>query len=461
MLYKKFSAIILAAGQGSRMLSDIPKVMHKIGGKYMLQHLIDTVVKIGIRFVYIVYDGNNYNIMQMINTDLYRISVRWILQQKLLGTGYAVQQALSVINDDNEEILVLYGDVPLVSYETLQELYLVKSKCDISLLTATLANPIGYGRIIRNETGSIINIIEDDDIICNDYKEIREINAGILISMAGDLRCWLKELIVHSVKNEFYLTDIVNIAYNMGRVIHSVQPVDTFEIMGVNCKADLVYLDKKYQKKQAQYLLSIGVMIIDPNRFDLRGVLVCGRDVCIDVNVIIEGDVSLGNRVQIGANCILKNVIVRDDVVIYPFSIVENAIINLQSKVGPFARLRSGVELKEKSNVGNFVELKNIQLGNNSKVKHLSYLGDAEIGSQVNIGAGTIICNYDGIEKHRTNIGDNVFIGADSQLVAPLTIEKNAIVGAGTTVTQNVSENETVISRIRQFSILNKKCFKK
>lgn len=461
MLNKNFSVIILAAGKSIRMLSDIPKVMYKIGGKHMLQHLIDTVVYVGIKLIYIVYDNSNYDITGKININLHKVTVHWILQKELLGTGHAVQQALSVMHNDYGKILILYGDVPFVSCETLQELFLIKSKCDIGLLTATLTNPVGYGRIIRNKEGNITNILEDDDIVCNDDRKIKEINTGILITIVKDLKFWIKKLVVHRVKNEFYLTDIINIAYNMGYSIHSIQPVDNFEILGVNCKSDLIFLDRIYQKKKAQYFLSIGVVIVDPNRFDLRGALICGKDVFIDINVIIEGNVSLGNRVKIGASCILKDVVIGDDVVIYPFSIIENATIDCNSRVGPFARLRSDVKLKERSHVGNFVELKKIELGENSKVKHLSYLGDAEIGSQVNIGAGTIICNYDGIKKNRTNIKDNVFIGSNSQLVAPLTIERNAIVGAGTTVTQNVSENETVVSRIRQFSILNPKRLKK
>lgn len=463
MLHRKISVIILAAGKGSRMLSDIPKVMHKIGGKCMLQHLIDTVSMLNVRSIYVVYANDDYNIMKRsIDIRSCTMPVYWILQKELLGTGHAVQRALFSIDRDDDEILILYGDVPIVSSATLKKLHDMKSQCDISLLTAILTNPVGYGRVVRNQSGNIINIVEDHDIINDNDRNIKEINTGILIAVVKDLKYWLKSLSMmhHNVNNEFYLTDIVNFAYYNGYIIRSINPIDTFEILGVNNKSDLIYLDRKYQKIQAQYLLSMGVMIFDPKRFDLRGTLVCGRDVYIDINVIIEGHVSLGNKVKIGAGCILRDTVVGNNVVIDPFSIIENATINCDSKVGPFARLRSGVELKEKSNVGNFVELKNIFLGNESKVKHLSYLGDAEIGSRVNIGAGTIFCNYDGIKKHHTNIEDDVFIGANSQLVAPLTIKKNAIIGAGTTVTKDVSENETVISRIRQFSIFNKRILK-
>lgn len=461
MSCKQSSVIILTAGKGSRMLSDIPKVMHKIGGKCMLQHLIDTAAKVGVQSIYIVYhDNDDHTLMHMIDTDKYKGSVHWILQRELLGTGHAVLQALSIISND-EEIFILYGDVPLVSYVTLQKLHCIKSQCDVGLLTAILTNPDGYGRIVRDRQDEIINIVEYDDIDFDNYKDIKEVNTGVLISTVGNLKCWLEKLIVRSAKNEFYLTDIISIACRMGYVIRSVQPVNIFEIIGVNSKSDLIFLEKKYQIKEAQYLLSIGVMIVDPNRFDLRGTLTCGRDVYIDINVIIEGCVSLGDRVRIGASCILKDTIIGDDVKIHPFSIVENATINYQSEVGPFARIRLGSTLQGKSYVGNFVELKNVQLGDESKAKHLTYLGDAEIGSQVNIGAGVIICNYDGTRKHHTDIGDNVFIGSNSQLIAPITIGKNAVVGAGTTVTENVLENETVISRIRQFTIFNKKELKK
>ncbi|WP_159714977.1 bifunctional UDP-N-acetylglucosamine diphosphorylase/glucosamine-1-phosphate N-acetyltransferase GlmU [Blochmannia endosymbiont of Camponotus nipponensis] len=460
MVHINCSAIILAAGRGNRMLSDTPKALYQIGGKFILQHLMDSVIQVGVKSVYVVYGYKGAAVMENINTDKFKIPVYWILQDELIGTGNAVQRVLPVISD-SEEVLILYGDVPFISYQTLQRLHSIKSQCDISILTATLPNPNGYGRIIRNQEGSVVSILEHDDIVNDDQKQIKEINTGIFIAVSGHLKFWLNTLTPHRLTNEFYLTDIVHIAYQSGYVIHTMCSTDTFEIMGVNSKSDLVYLDRQYQKRQVQYLLSSGLIITDPNRFDLRGTLVHGKDVNIDVNVIIEGHVSLGNRVKIGASCILKDTVVEDDVVIYPFSIIENAKISFQSKVGPFVRLRPGTELKEKSHVGNFVEIKNTRLGERSKVRHLSYLGDANIGTQVNIGAGTIICNYDGIKKHHTIIGDNVFIGADSQLVAPVTIGKRAIIGAGTTVTKDVPAGETIISRIRQFSILNWKRSKK
>lgn len=458
MSYKNFTIIILAAGHGIRMLSDTPKILHKIAGKSMLQHLIDSVNKFNIQSIYIVYNHNKAILNEIVNlNNITKIPIHWVLQNTPKGTGHAVQQALRMINDNESEVLILYGDVPFVSYDTLKQLKLTKSQCDISLLTANIVNPNEYGRVIRNQHGKVINIIEHDDISNNSYKEIKEINSGIFITIVGYLKNWIKQLTYKNNSNELYLTDIINIAYQAGYLIHTTHPTDIFEITGINNKLDLIQAERTYQKKQAQNLLKSGLLISDPNRFDLRGTLIFGKDVYIDINVIIEGNVSLGNRVNIGAGCILKDVKIADDVNIYPFSVIEHSTINLKSKIGPFSKLRPHTQLKEKTIVGSFVELKNIKLGKQSKVKHLSYLGDADIGSRVNIGAGAIICNYDGFKKHNTQIKDNVFIGADSQLIAPITIEKDAIIGAGTTVTENVSEKETIISRIRQFSIVRKK----
>lgn len=462
MLHRNFNAIILAAGQGKRMLSDIPKVMHKIAGKSMLQHLIDSVNQINIQSIYIVHSCNKEIFGKILDLKNQIIPIHWILQYPPKGTGHAVQKALYMMNDDEAEVLILYGDVPFISCNTLKQLQSIKSKCDISLLTANIVNPDGYGRIIRNQQGKVINIIENDDITTNSsHKHIKEINSGIFITIAGYLKNWLRIITYNNIKNELYLTDIFSIAYQQGYLIHTMYPIDIFEITGINNKSDLIQVERTYQKKQAQNLLKLGILISDPNRFDLRGTLIFGKDVYIDINVIMEGHVFLGNRVKIGAGCILRHVTIEDDVTIYPFSIIENSKINFKSKIGPFARLRPGTQLKERACVGNFVELKNVQLGIQSKVKHLSYLGDAKIGSQVNIGSGTTICNYDGITKHNTCIKDNAFIGANSQLVAPVTIGKGAIVGAGTTITQDVEEKDTVISRIHQFSVSTKKNSKK
>lgn len=461
MLQKKFNVIILAAGQGNRMLSNIPKVMHKIAGKSMLQHLIDSLNQItNIQSIYIVYNFNKSIFKNTIHLNKQKVPIYWVLQNTPKGTGHAIQKALYMIKNNESEVLILYGDVPFVSCNTIKKLKSIKSQCDIGLLTAQIYNPYGYGRIIRNLQGKVTNIIEHNDITNNSYKKIKEINSGVFITLVKFLKNWLQKLTYKTAKNELYLTDIINIAYQQGYLIRTIHPIDTFEITGINNKLDLIRSEKKYQLKQAQKLLKSGVLISDPNRFDLRGTLIFGKDVYIDINVIIEGNVSLGNRVKIGSNCILNNVTIGDDVTIYPFSIIEHSKINFKSKIGPFARLRPGTQLEKHACIGNFVELKNTRLGIQSKVKHLSYLGDADIGSKVNIGAGTITCNYDGINKHNTYIKNNVFIGADSQLIAPITIGKYAFIGAGTTVTQNVAEKETIISRVRQFSIVRKKKIK-
>lgn len=455
MPIKNLDVIILAAGLGKRMLSDIPKTMHKIAGKFMLQHLIDSVIKLDVQSIYIVYNNNLIPLKEnYLNNS--KIPIYWVLQNIPKGTGDAIQKVLPMIQN-NSEILILYGDVPLVSFKTLKKLKSIKSQCDLGLLTAKITEPNKYGRIIRDQNGKVSKIMEYEEIININYKKKEEINSGIFITVSKYLKKWVKDLTYQNSKNELYLTDIVSIAYKKKYIIRTINPINVFEIIGINNKLDLIKAEREYQKQQAQNLLMSGVIVSDPNRFDLRGTLVHGTDVYIDVNVIIEGNVRLGNRVQIGANCILKNSIIEDDVVVYPFSIIESSKIDFKSKIGPFSRLRPGTKLQNSTQIGNFVELKNIQLGKKSKVGHLTYLGDAKIGNKVNIGAGTIICNYDGITKHQTNIEDNVFIGADSQLIAPILIEKNAVIGAGTTVTKNVASGKTIISRIRQFPILNKK----
>lgn len=460
MLHNNLNVIILAAGIGSRMISDIPKVAHHIAGKPMLQHVVDSASRIPAQSIYIVYNHKINELIKSIQTNKKKVSIHWILQEIPKGTGHAVQQALLKINDDSD-VLILYGDVPFVSQSTLMKLIYKKSQCDISLLTAKTDDPKGYGRIIRNKYGNVVKIIEDSDIHCSNYKKIKEINSGTFITVAKNLKNWLKKITYNNFQNELYLTDIINIAYRNNYQIHTIQPSNLFEIIGINNKLDLAHAERFFQKEQAKNLLRSGVTISDPNRFDLRGTLSYGKDIYIDINVILEGNIYLGDRVRIGSNCILKNVIIENDVIIHPFSIIENSKIDFQSKIGPFARLRPGTKLKEKTCIGNFVELKNTQLGKKSKVNHLSYLGDAEIGSKVNIGAGVVICNYDGIKKNHTYIKDNVFIGSNSQLIAPLTIEKNVTIGAGTTVTKDITENEIILSRIPQFSIGNKKIIKK
>ncbi|VEA70964.1 Bifunctional protein GlmU [Serratia rubidaea] len=373
-----------------------------------------------------------------------------MLQAEQLGTGHAMQQAAPHFADD-EDVLMLYGDVPLISVDTLTRLLAAKPQGGIGLLTVKLDDPTGYGRIVR-ENGEVVGIVEHKDA-SEQQRQINEINTGILVANGRDLKRWLGMLNNDNAQGEYYITDIIALAHADGKKIEAVHPERLSEVEGVNNRLQLATLERIYQAEQAEKLLLAGVMLLDPARFDLRGALTHGRDVLIDANVIVEGNVQLGNRVKIGAGCVLKNCVIGDDCEISPYSVVEDAVLAADCTVGPFARLRPGAELAQGAHVGNFVEMKKARLGVGSKAGHLSYLGDAEIGDDVNIGAGTITCNYDGANKHKTVIGDGVFVGSDTQLVAPVTVAKGATIAAGTTVTRNIAEDELVLSRVKQVHI--------
>ncbi len=439
------SVVILAAGKGTRMYSDLPKVLHTLAGKPMVQHVIDAATGLGARHIHLVYGHGG----DRLKTTLTEPSLNWVLQAEQLGTGHAMQQAAPAFADD-EDILMLYGDVPLISQETLQRLRDAKPEGGIGLLTVVLDNPSGYGRIVR-ENSAIVGIVEQKDATPDQLK-ITEINTGILIANGGDLKRWLAQLTNNNAQGEYYITDIIALAHQEGRQINAVHPTHASETDGVNNRLQLATLERVYQSEQAEKLLLAGVMLRDPARFDLRGVLRHGRDVEIDVNVIIEGEVSLGDRVKIGAGCIIKNSVIGDDCEISPYSVIEDANLAADCTVGPFARLRPGSELAQAAHVGNFVEMKKATLGKGSKAGHLSYLGDAEIGANVNIGAGTITCNYDGANKSKTVIGDNVFVGSDTQLVAPVSVAAGATIAAGTTVMKDVTEASLVYNRKEQNS---------
>ncbi|WP_314413427.1 bifunctional UDP-N-acetylglucosamine diphosphorylase/glucosamine-1-phosphate N-acetyltransferase GlmU [Pantoea septica] len=439
------SVVILAAGKGTRMYSDLPKVLHTLAGKPMVQHVIDAATGLGARHIHLVYGHGG----DRLKTTLTEPSLNWVLQAEQLGTGHAMQQAAPAFADD-EDILMLYGDVPLISQETLQRLRDAKPEGGIGLLTVVLDNPSGYGRIVR-ENSAIVGIVEQKDATPDQLK-ITEINTGILIANGGDLKRWLAQLTNNNAQGEYYITDIIALAHQEGRQINAVHPTRASETDGVNNRLQLATLERVYQSEQAEKLLLAGVMLRDPARFDLRGVLRHGRDVEIDVNVIIEGEVSLGDRVKIGAGCIIKNSVIGDDCGISPYSVIEDANLAADCTVGPFARLRPGSELAQAAHVGNFVEMKKATLGKGSKAGHLSYLGDAEIGANVNIGAGTITCNYDGANKSKTVIGDNVFVGSDTQLVAPVSVAAGATIAAGTTVMKDVTEASLVYNRKEQNS---------
>ncbi|MBB1313222.1 bifunctional UDP-N-acetylglucosamine diphosphorylase/glucosamine-1-phosphate N-acetyltransferase GlmU [Aliivibrio sp. SR45-2] len=438
-----FSAVILAAGKGTRMYSNKPKVLHTLAGKPMAKHVIDTCEGLGAKNIHLVY-GHGGDQMQ---AELGQERVTWVLQAEQLGTGHAVNQASPEFADD-EKVLILYGDVPLISTATVENLLDAQPTGGIALLTVVLDNPMGYGRIIRRN-GPVIAIVEQKDAT-EEQKLIKEINTGVMVATGGDLKRWLAALKNENAQGEYYLTDIIAAAHDEGRAVEAVHPVSPIEVEGVNDRAQLARLERAYQAAQAQKLLEQGVMLRDPSRFDLRGSLQCGMDIEIDVNVIIEGNVTLGDNVVIGAGCVLKDCEIDDNTIIRPYSVIEGATVGEKCTVGPFTRLRPGAELCNDAHVGNFVEVKNVRLGEGSKANHLTYLGDAEIGKRVNVGAGVITCNYDGANKFKTIIGDDVFVGSDSQLIAPVTIGNGATIGAGSTVTKDVAENELMISRAKE-----------
>ena len=440
---KPLSVVILAAGKGTRMYSDLPKVLHPIAGKPMVKHVIDTVKHLNARQINLIY-GHGADLLKERLADE---PVNWVLQAEQLGTGHAMQQAAPFFADD-ENIMMLYGDTPLIQQSTLERLIAQKPENGIALLTVKLDNPTGYGRIIR-ENGSVVAIVEQKDASAEQLK-IQEINTGVMVASGASFKKWLGNLNNNNAQGEYYITDVIAMANEDGFQVQAVQADEFMEVEGVNNRLQLAALERFYQKKQAEKLLLAGVTLIDPSRFDVRGTVEHGKDVSIDVNVILEGNVKLGNNVKIGAGCVLKNVTVGDNVEIKPYSVLEDAVIGEKSAIGPFSRLRPGTQLAEGAHVGNFVEIKNAQVGKGSKVNHLTYVGDAEVGSNVNIGAGVITCNYDGANKFKTIIGDDVFVGSDSQLVAPVEIANGATIGAGSTITKNVAEGELVITRVAQ-----------
>ena len=444
----KLSVVILAAGKGTRMYSDLPKVLHKVAGKPMVKHVIDTAKQLNAAQIHLIY-GHGADLLKQRLADE---PVNWVFQAEQLGTGHAMQQAAPFFADD-ENILMLYGDAPLITTETLQKLIAAKPENGIALLTVNLENPTGYGRIIRQD-GNVTAIVEQKDANAEQLK-ITEVNTGVMVSDGASFKKWLARLDNNNAQGEYYMTDVIGLANQDGFKVVAAQATDMMEVEGANNRLQMAALERYFQRKQAQKLLLAGVSLTDPERFDLRGELEHGKDVEIEINVIIEGNVRLGNRVKIGAGCVLKNVEIADDVEIKPYSVLENAVVGEKAAIGPFSRLRPGAELAAETHVGNFVEIKQAKVGKGSKVNHLTYIGDAEIGCDCNIGAGVITCNYDGANKFKTVIGDNVFVGSDSQLIAPVTIADNVTVAAGATVTDNVEAGELVISRVRQRHIPN------
>ena len=445
------SIVILAAGQGKRMYSEQPKVLHKLAGKALLEHVADTAYTLAPSQPSIVIFGHQG---ERVRHTLANLNVQWVEQTEQLGTGHALQQALPHLNSDNR-VLVLYGDVPLTSTTTLKSLIRNTPADAIGIITAHIPNPTGFGRIIRNAEHQILDIIEEKDA-SNEQRSISEINSGIYLLPANHLAKWLPKLTNNNSQKEYYLTDIIKMAIEENVTIYSDQPAQHEEILGVNNRLQLAQLERFHQQKNAEKLMLQGVALLDPMRFDVRGELTVGRDVTIDVNVIIEGRVIIGNQCSIGPNTILRNVILGERVEIKANSIIDGAEIASDCIVGPFARIRPGTILSAKSHVGNFVEIKNSEIGEGSKVNHLSYIGDSGIGKRVNIGAGTITCNYDGLNKQRTTIGDDVFIGSNTSLVAPLSIGEGAYVASASIITRNAPAHQLTLCRAReQRSIAN------
>lgn len=438
--------IILAAGQGTRMQSSLPKVLHPLAGKPMLAHVIDAARSLGCDQCHVVYGHGGEQVRTALDAD----DLNWVEQKEQLGTGHAVLQAMPNVSAA-ATVLVLYGDVPLISVSTLEAL-LTQATERPALLTAVLDDASGYGRILRDVSGQVLGVIEQKDATAEQLS-INEINTGVLAAPAAQLQRWLPQVGNANSQQEYYLPDVLGLAVAEGVAVATTVAASASEVQGVNDRIQLAELEREYQLSAARELMTSGVTLIDPARIDIRGRLTCEPDVFIDCNTVFEGEVSIASGARIGANCVLINSHVGAGVEILPFCHLENARVDAGCVVGPYARLRPGAELAAGAKIGNFVEIKKSTIGPGSKVNHLSYVGDATLGAGVNVGAGTITCNYDGAHKHQTRMGDGVFIGSNSTLVAPLDIEAGGFVGAGSTITKAVEEDALAISRPRQRNI--------
>jgi len=439
--------IVLAAGKGTRMHSDLPKVLHTLGGKPILAHVLETAHSLAADRVHVVYGHGGDQVPDQIDD----VSVNWVLQQEQHGTGHAVKQAMPDVDDD-ATVLVVYGDVPLIGQETLQSLVAGANKGALALLSVNLDETGAYGRIVRDDNGEIQKIVENKDAT-SDELAIGEINTGFLAVPSVQLRQWLDRLSNDNAQGEYYLTDIVAMAVNDGYSVVTQNPDTVFEIEGINSKVELASMERKYQQQQARKLMEAGVTLRDPARFDLRGNLSVGRDVTIDINVIIEGDVELGDGVSIGPNTILRDSKIQKNTHVLANCVIEQSIVGAGCRVGPFARLRPGATIDDNVHIGNFVEIKNSNVGEGSKINHLTYVGDSDVGSSVNIGAGVITANYDGANKHRTNIEDNSSVGANSVLVAPISVGKDATLAAGTVLRKDAPAGELTVSSAPQRTV--------
>jgi bifunctional UDP-N-acetylglucosamine pyrophosphorylase/glucosamine-1-phosphate N-acetyltransferase len=452
------SVVILAAGKGTRMRSSLPKVLHPVAEKPMVGHVIDAARQVNAENIYLVYGFGGEVLKATLTKENTGNDLTFVEQAEQLGTGHAVDMASPFLKDD-EDVLVLYGDVPLTKVSTLESLIAVKPDNGMGLLTVKLANPTGYGRIVRENVieddsskGTVIGIIEQKDA-SPEQLLINECNTGILLANGGDLKRWLSNLSNDNAQGEYYLTDIIAACHLEGKIIATAHPDSEVEVEGANNRVQLAHLERAYQLRKAEELMIAGASLRDPNRIDIRGNVSVGEEVVIDINCIFEGNVNIADNVTIGANCIVINSTIGKGAVIKPNSIIENAIIGELASAGPFARIRPGSVLKNDAHVGNFVEMKNSTLGESSKAGHLTYLGDTTVGKNANIGAGTITCNYDGMNKSKTIIGDDAFIGSNASLVAPVTIGNGATTGAGSTISKDVLDDELAISRAKQRNI--------
>jgi len=437
----KLQVVILAAGQGTRMKSQLPKVLHPLAGKPFLEYVVDNALELQAHNTHVVVGHGS----QVVKERLAHYDVDWIEQTAQLGTGHAVAQALPAIDDDSV-VLVLYGDVPLTSKETLEELLAQVNDNSLALLTVNLSNPTGYGRIVRDAENRVQAIVEEKDA-SDEQRKISEGNTGILAVSGAKLKSWLPKLSSDNAQGEYYLTDTIAMAVADSMEVVAVSAKTEEEVQGINSRQQQAALERWYQLQQANELMVAGATLADPARIDIRGKVSTGQDVFIDVNAVFEGKVTLGNNVHIGPNVQIINSNIGDGTTINANSVIENTEISSGCLVGPYARLRPGTRLAENAKIGNFVETKQADIGPGSKVNHLSYVGDAKLGRDVNVGAGTITCNYDGANKHLTYIGDNVFVGSNSALVAPIKIEAGATIGAGSTLSADVDAEALVVAR--------------
>ena len=446
----KLDVIILAAGQGKRMKSRLPKVLHVAGGMPLLEHVILTALGLEPAAIHVVIGHGS----EQVREALAHYDINWVMQEDQLGTGHAVLQALPHVSGDGV-VLVLYGDVPLIRLSTLQNL-VQYAQAGPALLTAKLSNPRGYGRVLRDAQGALVGVIEDKDATLAE-REIQEVNTGLVAAPLSDFLQYLPRVKRDNQQGEYYLPDVLSLAVADGKAVASCAADSELEVLGVNDRVQLNQVEREHQRRLAEQLMREGVNIADPARLDIRGNLSCGEGVSIDINVVFEGQVTLGNNVSVGPNCVLSDVSVAGDSVVHPMSHLQQVIIGKDCSVGPYARLRPGTVLSDGARIGNFVETKKAKININSKVNHLSYIGDTSIGKNSNIGAGTITCNYDGVKKSKTKISDNVFIGSNSSLVAPVKIDKDSVVGAGSVITKNVKKKSLAITRSPQVEIRNYK----